>query len=332
MNTSEPLVSIVVVAHDNWPDLEATILSALHQSHPNVEVLVIDQESTDATSVEVPRRFGDRLRYIRQPNRLDGGGYNRGIAEAQGAFIQLLDGDDLLTPGKIETQVRTFEAHPSSEIVYGEVRCFQSRAGSANWLDWDTRDQEDMLMELLDPSGDGAGLIPGAALFRREVLARVGLWDEQIRSADLDYWLRCASLGCRFRHSPGALYLYRLRPGQMSADTAAMTRRTERTLEKALGYITAEPYRTTLVRRLAPLQLAEVVHGDLPARVKRDRLRALQADGAIPTTAYLMVRALIEVPGLGAVVRSERLGRVRRAIARRLGLWVGEAPSAPRSP
>src|SRR5690349_19370060 len=118
------LVSVVLVGHNNWPDLEMAIASALGQTYPNVEIIVIDNDSTDATSVEVPRRFGHRVRYIRQPNTSNGGGYNRGIDESSGEFVHLLDGDDVLSPTMIEKQVSMLDQDRSVDAVYGDVRPF----------------------------------------------------------------------------------------------------------------------------------------------------------------------------------------------------------------
>src|SRR5258708_37209981 len=120
------LVSIVVVAYNNWPDLELAIDSALYQSYPNIEVIVIDNSSTDATSQAVPNRFGARVRYIRQPNRGCAGAYNAGLDLASGEFIQFVDGDDVLAPGKIQRQVDVFRTRPDLDIVYGDIRMVQT--------------------------------------------------------------------------------------------------------------------------------------------------------------------------------------------------------------
>ena len=68
------LVSIVIVAHNNWPDLELAIESALCQSWREREVIVVDNESTDGTEAGILHRFEGRIRYVRQRNTLDGGG------------------------------------------------------------------------------------------------------------------------------------------------------------------------------------------------------------------------------------------------------------------
>ena len=243
--SSAPLVTIVIVAHDNWPALELAIESALAQSWASIEIVVVDNDSRDATSSEVPRLYGDRIRYVRQPNVLDGGGYNRGITESSGEFVQLLDGDDFLAPNKIAKQMQTFAARSDADIVYGDARQFQDTAGKPEWSDWDTRAQGDMLATLIDPAGEGAGLVIHSALFRRRTLEIVGPWDESFVGADFDYWLRAAWAGCVFVYSPGAWCFHRRRPAQMSADKRAMYDRTVRTLERtpdaARGNLTTEP-------------------------------------------------------------------------------------------
>src|SRR6266496_4957976 len=125
----DSLVSVVIVAHDNWPDLELALESALNQSYPAVEVILVDNGSTDATQTEIAARYQSRLRYMRQSNLHDAAGYNRGVAKALGEFIQLLDGDDFIAPNKIEKQVEALLQNPEADIAYGDVRQFQSLAG-----------------------------------------------------------------------------------------------------------------------------------------------------------------------------------------------------------
>ncbi len=320
---TEPLVSVAIVTHDNWPDLELAIESALCQSWPNVEVVVVDNESSDGTEAHVARRYGDRLRYVRQGNTLDGGGYNRGIAGSSGEFVQLLDGDDFIAPNKIARQMETFAERPDADIVYGDTRQFQGQPGRPEWSDWDTRAHEDMLATLINPAGQGAGLVSHSALFRRRVFDRVGPWDESLVGADMDYWLRSAWAGCVFAYSPGSWCFHRRRPSQMSADADAMVQRTVATLQKALTYIDREPYRSMVRARLAGLHYAAAV-SDL--RLGRaDALRELRSsrelDGArISALPYAMAYAVVSVPGMRRFLKAGPLSAARRGVARALGV------------
>jgi glycosyltransferase involved in cell wall biosynthesis len=257
---SDGLVSIIVVAHNNWPDLELAIHSALHQSYAHVEVIVVDNSSSDATGQLVPKLFGSRIRYVRQPNTGEGGGRNTGIRLAKGDFVQFLDGDDCLAPNKVEKQIAMLNASPDVDVVYGDVRQFQSTAGRATWEDWDGQDYPDMLATLLSPQGNGAGLLPDSVLFRRRALELVGPWVENSPSSegefhayvgsDQDYWLRTAWAGCRFRYCPGSLCFYRRRPSQLTSSPRAALRGMEPVLIRAREYITQEPYRTAVSQRL----------------------------------------------------------------------------------
>jgi GT2 family glycosyltransferase len=317
------LVSIVIVTHNNWPDLELAIESALCQSWRDTEVVIVDNESTDGTEAWILRRFQGRVRYFRQRNTLDGGGYNRGIAEANGDFIQLLDGDDFLAPNKIARQMEVFGSHADADIVYGETRQFQGQAGKPAWSDWNTRAHDDMLATLLDPAGEGAGLVPHTALFRRDVFERVGPWDESLVGADFDFWLRAAWAGCVFVFSPGAWCFHRRRAGQMSSDARAMIHRTITTLEKALTYIDREPYRSMTRSRLAGLRYGSAVT-DLGLE-RSTALRTLRESreldpSRISTLPYALAYAAVAIPGMRELLKLRSLTRARRGLASSLGL------------
>jgi glycosyltransferase involved in cell wall biosynthesis len=322
------LVSIVVCAYNNWPDVEMTIESALHQSYQPIEVIVVDNSSTDATAEEVPGRFGRAVRYMRQPNRGDAGAYNAGFGVARGEFIQFVDGDDVLAPNKIEKQVEVFRANPELDIVYGDIRDFQTLAGAANWKDVATQQEDDMLMVLLVPEKHGAGISALGTLFHRRALERVGPWDENLYTSDTDYWLRAAWAGCRFGHCPGSpMGFSRRRPGQMSADVSALARGVEVVWDKALGYVTREPYRSLIAARLAHLRFYLAVSRDEMA--KREALAKLALARAtspnmVSALAHAVGYAAIVLPGGTALVRSRWLRPVRRGLARLLHYGIPE--------
>jgi glycosyltransferase involved in cell wall biosynthesis len=249
--TQVETVSVVVVAHNNWPDLELAIVSALQQSHPPLEVLVVDNGSTDGTADEVAKAFGDRVRYVPQDNRMDAGGYNTGIRAARGDFIQLLDGDDCLAPNKIEKQIALFRADPGADIVYSDGRSFLGSPGVARWTDRPVTEYPDMLAALCEAAGNIGGLVPSTALFRRRVFDSVGWFDEAIYSADYDFWFRAANSGCRFRYAPGTVVFLRQWGGQMSRRPMKMLRRQEQTFAKALEYVEDERLKPLLRRHLA---------------------------------------------------------------------------------
>ena len=242
------LVSVVVVGHNNWPELEMAIASAVGQTYRAVEVIVVDNDSVDATSTEVPRRFGQRVRYVRQPNSGDGGGYNRGIAESTGEFVHLLDGDDVLSPTMIEKQVVMLEQDKSLDAVYGDVRMFLDEAGIVPYAQISLMDYDDLLAALIRADDNGY-IIPSSLLFRRSTLerlgrfiAREGPWDDIWWQVDREFLLRAANAGCRLRYSPGALVFYRQHSKQMTQDVRGMDRGYAVLMERMAKTITREPY------------------------------------------------------------------------------------------
>jgi glycosyltransferase involved in cell wall biosynthesis len=126
-----PSVSIIIPAYNTGRYLEPTIRSALDQTWPNTEVIVVDDGSTDG-SLAVARRFeGPRLRVITQQNRGSCAARNAGTRAARGDYIQYLDHDDLLAPDKITQQLASWRPGTSPRTLFmGEIiRFFDDAAG-----------------------------------------------------------------------------------------------------------------------------------------------------------------------------------------------------------
>ena len=116
-----PLVSVIIPVHNGVELVVATLTSVLKQTHHNLEVLVVDDGSTDATADVVRERFdGDpRVRVISQPNRGVAAARNRGLEEARGPLVAFVDADDLWKPDKLSRQVKCIEgAGPDVAVVY----------------------------------------------------------------------------------------------------------------------------------------------------------------------------------------------------------------------
>jgi glycosyltransferase involved in cell wall biosynthesis len=309
-------VSVVICAWNNWPDLEMTIQSVLNQSYQPHEVIVVDNSSTDRTLEEVSKRFGRSLRYVCQPNRGCAGAHNTGFAMASGEFIQFVAGDDVLAPNKIGKEVAIFLAKPELDIVYGDIRMFQTFAGAANWSDVPTQQESDMLSALLLPEKLGAGINVLGALFHRRALDRVGRWDESLYCEDTDYWLRAAWAGCRFGHCPGSpMGFKRMWPGQKIANVPATTRGLEAVWDKALGYVTQEPYRSLIAENLAELRFYMAVSRsqmNVPEALAKLALARTTSRKKISALSYTFGYTAIVLPGGSFLVRSPLLRPIRR--------------------
>ena len=310
-----PTVSVVIVTHDDGPALATAVASALRQTVEPLEVIVVDRASAVDPGPMLQARFDGAVRYIRHHNDPVPGpapGYNVGIEASRGELVQLLDGDDCLAPDKLEHQLRAMAADPELDIAYGDTRSFLGEPGAALIADRPAADPPDMLAALCDGAGNVPSLFPGSALFRRKTLERVGRFDEQILSPDYDYWFRAAWDGCRFRFVRESLVFYRRSPGQMSADSIAMLESSIVTLEKAVGFIVDDRYRTPLLKRLAGLYISRVLHprnGLTPLEVGETLARAQRA-GA-PAGRLLAARAAVKVPGLRTVLDGARRGTRR---------------------
>lgn len=318
------LVSVVICAYNNWPDLELTVASALQQSYRPLEVIVVDNSSADETPQALEKCFGGSVRYLHQPNRADSGAYNAGFDVARGEFLQFMDGDDVLAPNKIEKQVEMFRANPELDIVYGDIRMFQTLPGAAAWEDVTTQAETDILQALIVAGERWTGISALGVLFHRRALERVGRWDESLYISDLDYWVRAAWAGCRFGHCSGTLMGFaRRRPNQMSGNTSAMARGVEVVWEKAMGYTTQDGYRRLLATTLARWRLGMALSKDHTSR--RDALAKLAlarstSPEIISAPVYVAACAAIVLPAGTALLRSRWLRPIRRVLARMLGL------------
>jgi GT2 family glycosyltransferase len=207
-------VTVVLPTYQRASWLPATVESILRQTHPPLEVLIVDDGSTDDTA-EVCRSFPEPVRYLRQENAGVSAARNRAIAEARGEWIALADSDDLWAPEKLEVQMAALAAVPAArwaasgcrlidlddrpvagrqgfEAVFGVFDAEGTDAGSwfARWLRRDeVRTGGGAPHELFH--GDFFGMLfhgnvvlPSSAVVHREVFEAVGTFDEGLRFAE----------------------------------------------------------------------------------------------------------------------------------------------------
>jgi glycosyltransferase involved in cell wall biosynthesis len=211
-------VSIIIPCHNAAPWLEGTLDSALGQTWADVEVILVDDGSTD-DSAAIARRFESRgLTVASQPNRGAGAARNSGLSRASGSHIQFLDADDLLAPDKIERQMeRAAECGPDIVLCGSWSRFTASPADADHTSQPLCRDAEpvDWLVEKFERD---AMMHPAAWLVPRGIADRAGPWDESLSlDDDGEYFTRIvlASHGVRF--CPRAVSYYRSGlPGSLS--------------------------------------------------------------------------------------------------------------------
>jgi glycosyltransferase involved in cell wall biosynthesis len=179
-----PLVSIIIPCHNAAPWLAETVESALAQTWPEKEILLVDDGSTD-DSLAIARTFEPRgVRVFSQSNLGASAARNAGLREARGGFIQFLDADDLLAPNKIAVQVERLLASPPRHMASGAWARFRGDPREAAFVpepNW--RDVSGLEFLLLHYEA-GWMMLPAAWLCPRPLLDDAGPWDERLTLND----------------------------------------------------------------------------------------------------------------------------------------------------
>lgn len=238
-----PFASIVVPAFNATPTLSATLNSLSNQTFRDIEIIVVDDGSTDETSQLAERHAASdpRIRVVRQPNRGLAGARNSGIAAATGALVGFCDADDLWRPEKLARHVAHFAANPDLGLSY---------SGSA-LIDRDGdllgHAQRPRLTDVTsahvfkrNPVGNGS-----TPVMRRDAIAAIAwrpdfetvrdwVFDETFRqSEDIECWVRlCLTTDWAVEGVPGLLTEYRVIETGLSAQTEAQLASWERMVSK----------------------------------------------------------------------------------------------------
>lgn len=215
-----PDVSVVVPTRDRSALLRVALFTALWQRGVDIEVIVVDDGSTDDTNETVSVLSDRGVRYVRLPVR---GGVsdarNRGIEEASGEWIAFLDDDDLWAPDKLSRQLQSVTAAGRTWVYSGDVNV----DGSLHVLSASPPPTPEQVMRALpryNPVPTGASNV----VVRADVLAEAGPFDPGLRrTEDWDMWIRLASQGPP-AWVPSPLVAYRFHAANIPAELAAVAR------------------------------------------------------------------------------------------------------------
>ena len=239
------LVSVIIPNFNHAQYLGEAIRSVLDQEYRHFEIVVVDDGSTD-NSRKVVAQFGDQVRYIWQENQGLSAARNTGITAAKGAYIGLLDADDMYEPDFLSSLVSVLEANPGADGIYCGYRFVDHLNNPLPQVEARLIPHGQLFQALLD----GNFLVPESMLVRRHCYENVGLFDETLRACeDWDMWLRITS-----RHkiigTSQVLTRHRILPGSMSADPIRMFNNRMAVVEKHFGpEPTNEEDLTSLKRR-----------------------------------------------------------------------------------
>lgn len=229
MTDSAPLVSIVIPAYNHAGYLAQAIDSVLAQDYPRIELIVIDDGSTDATP-QILRNYEGRAQIVRQQNAGQAATLNRGWAMARGELLGYLSADDVLDPAAVRAAVEALEAHPDIVLTYCDFELIDALSRPILTVRAEEFDYRRMVVDLICLPGPGA-------FFRRSAFETAGGWDPALRQMpDYDYWLRLGLVGA-FKRIPHALAAFRVHEASTTfAETSPeRAEETVRILEKYFG-------------------------------------------------------------------------------------------------
>jgi glycosyltransferase involved in cell wall biosynthesis len=344
--STEPLVSVVMPLYNSASTVAASLDSVLAQTYPNIEILVVDDGSTD-DGVGLCRQYDDvRLRIVQQKNRGLAGARNTGIRHATGSILAFLDSDDLWLPEKVERHVQHLQSNPVVGVSYSRS-AFIDASGRPLGI-YQTPPLHGITPELIlcrNPISNGSCVV-----MRREVLDGIrfednlygspeSYWfDDSFRqSEDIECWLRIALLTqWRIEGIPEALTLYRVSSGGLSANIEKQFASWQRVLDKtahyapelirrhgerALGYQLRYLARRS-IREGQPHLGVKLAHQALkhyPRLWREEPIRTLITLAAahlgvlLPQSVYrLLERLMMKITGL---MQRLKMGRQTRALA-----------------
>lgn len=205
---SSPLVSVVMPVHNGVPYLEKCIESVVSQKYEPLEIVIVDDASSDETP-EILRKYAARDARIKiitvEKQPALGNVLNIGVKASHGKYIVRMDADDVMLPGRIEKQVEFMESHPEVMVCGGQIELIDGNGKKMRDRKYaldDARLKERMF--LFSPFAHPAVII------RRDALAKVGLYPENLKKVeDIKLWFLLAQVG-GFANIPQNVLRYRV--------------------------------------------------------------------------------------------------------------------------
>ncbi len=186
MRDKNRLISVVIPVFNGGKYLRETIESVLAQTYQPVEVIVVDDGSTDNSAV-IARGFSPKVLYAYKNNGGISSALNRGVELSRGSFLAFLDADDLWEEDKLMHQMAVLDNDPAVDFVFGQVKQFFSAE-----LD------EDQKKKVRIPAEIMPGIFKGCMLVRRDSFLRVGMFETKWKLGDfIDWYSRAMEKGLK---------------------------------------------------------------------------------------------------------------------------------------
>jgi len=309
-----PAVSVIMPAYDAAPYLRTAVESVLRQSFTDLELLIIDDGSSDRT-LDVAQSCAardPRVRVLRQPHAGPGPARNYGFREAGGRFFAFLDSDDEWDDTFLAEHLAVLAARPDVDVVIGNAR---NRGGTRDGFPARLRRGDGLPITLAEILADETSLFI-MAVFRREVVDAIGGFDPAIfTNEEYEMWIRAALAGFAFTRYTRPLGWYSHRPDSLSASETRMLRGILRVLAKTRPALAPDSPELAILEHQVVRFRAE-----LAAAERKERLQRFAAGRAL-----LHVRQVIRRAVFGAADRADegramdhRVAKVAPAIKKSL--------------
>jgi glycosyltransferase involved in cell wall biosynthesis len=214
------LISVIIPAYNVADFVREAVESALAQTFRDIEVIVVDDGSTDGSTDTLSDLYDPRLRIVRMGHGGSAAARNAGLRQATGGLVAFLDADDSWPPQNLERQYAYLENHPEVDMTFGHS-LLVDEAGRSLGFKSSSCAGTISLSRLLRTNEIGNG---SCLLLRREALDRAGWFDPKLSACvDIDVWMRVAGLRPGNTVAiPEVLTFYRRRKGQISGDWRRM--------------------------------------------------------------------------------------------------------------
>ena len=219
---NEKLVSVILPVYNGERYLGEAIESILTQNYRPIEVIVVNDGSTDNTET-IARQYENGIIYVLQKNSGPAAARNKGLSLASGGLIGFLDFDDLWSKNKLSVQLAHLADNPSVEIVLGLTQPLKLQTGEEGTSEFE---------KWHDPF---CALVLGAGVFRKSVFDKLGFFDETLHyGEDTDWFMRIREKGISMTIIQEVSLFYRRHESNMTLDSAARNRYFIKALKKSL--------------------------------------------------------------------------------------------------
>lgn len=256
-----PLVSVVIAVHNQAAYLAEAIDSVLSQDYPGIELIVLDDGSTDG-ALDILQHFAGRLYFESHPNIGQAATLNKGWHMAKGGILSYLAADDKLAPNAVSTSVRALIAHSEFVMVYGDFDLIDPSSRFIRTVRAPEYHYRKLAVDLVCLPGPGA-------FFRRSAFEAAGPWNVSLRQIpDFEYWLRLGLQG-PFLHVPEVLASYRVHDDSASFAPVSSARAEEPAAAISAFFASTSLPASIAIDRLHAVSNAHILSARLHLRAAR---------------------------------------------------------------